>query len=91
MEATWPTNRLPRSEAPRAGGSVFADDLSARRFRFGGMKEAAGVADAVILAGIMEIEYSFWICARSLWVGVFGDGDEVVSREWAHCGRAVQR
>ena len=29
---------------------------SARRFRFGGEKEAAGAAVAVILVGIMEIE-----------------------------------
>jgi hypothetical protein len=31
--------------------------LVARRFRLGGKKEAAGVAVAVILTGIMDIEY----------------------------------
>jgi len=56
--------RYPRSEAPRGCMSVVADVRlvsSARRFRFGGKKEAAGAAVAVMLVGIMEIECGFAI------------------------------
>ena len=44
------------SEAPGAR-SPFVDKMSARRFRFGGEKEAVGAAVAVIQAGIMDCEW----------------------------------
>jgi hypothetical protein len=36
------------------------EDLFARRFRFEGKKEAAGAAVAMMLEGIMDIEYR-WV------------------------------
>ena len=56
------SHRYPRSEALRGYSCVVSDGEmipSARRFRFGGEKEAAGVAVAVMLVGIMEIECRF--------------------------------
>jgi hypothetical protein len=36
---------------------IGGEDLFARHFRFEGKKEAAGAAVAVMLVGIMDIEY----------------------------------
>ena len=42
--------------APRTKASAWVD-ADAGRFRLGGEKEAAGVAAAVMLGGIMDIEW----------------------------------
>jgi len=49
---------------------------SARRFRFGGEKEAAGVAVAVMLVGTMEIECRFVIGQMPFKDVIVGAGDE---------------
>lgn len=46
-----------------------------RRFRLGDEKEAAGVAVAVIEAGIMEIEHRFVIRRRPFGLGVVAVAD----------------
>ena len=52
----------------------FLADATARRFRFGGKKEAAGAAVAVMVEGVMEIECGLVIRKMLLRTSMFADG-----------------
>jgi hypothetical protein len=53
----------------------FTSELGTRRFRFGGEKEAAGVAVAVMWLAIMEIESLFLIDSMVYGAAMVADGE----------------
>jgi hypothetical protein len=72
-------HRYPRSEAPRGYSFVVSDAgliSSARRFRFGGKKEGAGAAVAVIQMGTMEIECGLVYRPMFFGAAMLAAGDE---------------